>query len=168
MAAAMDDDSDDYVFITLLGTGMPWSEQPEGHTFLEWAQECFEAEADEFSWMKDAGQQQMEFTTALPVRPGSTIALVKPRSACYTEHPRGLKPVPCGRLSLRNVKAKEGYAALVYSASSTNLNKLWAARRVAIPLVIEPANRAVFRRPHPDYLHVVFPSPEVKEAVDSA
>ena len=108
MADAMDDSSGvHYVFITLLGTGMPWSEQPEGQTFLEVGRSCFAVEADEFSWMEDAGQQQMEFTTALPVRPGAN-ALVKPRSACYTEHPRGLKPVPCGRLSLRNVKATEG------------------------------------------------------------
>ena len=39
MADAMDDSSSvPYMFITLVGTGMPWSEQEEGLTsFLEWA-----------------------------------------------------------------------------------------------------------------------------------
>ena len=61
----MDDSSGDpYVFITLLGTGMPWSEEKEGLGFLEWASSCLEAEADEFSWMEDPGEQQMEFTGA--------------------------------------------------------------------------------------------------------
>ncbi len=156
-----------YVFITLLGTGMPWSEQEEGRDFLEWACSCFAVEADEFSWMEDPGEQQMEFTTALPTRAGVN-ALVKPRSACWREHPEGMRPAPCGRLSLRNVKAKGGHRPLLYQAAPSNLNKLWVAQRVACPLEMEPADRESFFRPHPDNLHVVFPTFEVEAAVRSA
>ena len=45
MADAMDDSSSvPYVFITLLGTGMPWSEQEVGLSFHEWARKFLLAE----------------------------------------------------------------------------------------------------------------------------
>ena len=40
-AAMADSGGVPFVVVTLLGAGMPWSEQEEGMTFRDWACKCF-------------------------------------------------------------------------------------------------------------------------------
>ena len=101
------------------------------------------------SWIADPGKQQMEFTTALPTRAGGN-ALAKPRSACSQEQPIGLKPFPCGRLSLRNVEAKRGHGSLFrVQFPPPNLNKLCVALHIEQPLEIEAADKEVLLQTAP-------------------
>ncbi len=168
---AMDDSSGvHYVFVTLLGTGMPWSEQEAGVSFLRWACSCFGVDANEFSWMECPGDQNMEFTTALPTRAGIN-PLVKPRAALSRDYPtEKLRPASCGRLSLRNVKARHDLRPVLYPTRLTNLNKIWVAQRVSRPLQIEAVDRMSFFRSHPNELFDVFPSesPDIERNVMKA
>ncbi len=167
----MDDSSGaHYVFVTLLGTGMPWSESETDVSFRSWACSCFDVDANEFSWMECPGDQNMEFTTALPTRAGIN-PLVKPRAALSRDYPtEKLRPASCGRLSLRNVKARHGLSPILYPTELTNLNKIWVAQRVSRPLQIEAVNRMSFFRSHPNKLFDVFPSeaPDIERNVMEA
>ena len=161
--------SGNYVFCTLLGTGMPWSDQNEGMYFIDWANVCFQCDAAQlFAWV-DPGGQPAEFTTAASTRAGSN-ALAKPRSACSQVHPPGLKPCPGARLSLRNVRSRlDGgrYDADV-GYRPANLSKLWLVVDANQPLIIEAADRETFFRPRPDTLHGVFASETDQALVTSA
>ena len=138
-----------YVFVSLMGTGAPWSEQKEGTTFEEWTEKHFGAKLP--AGAEPSQEQDLEWCTAHPTRNGSN-SMVKGSSACNVIGGRETARIIC---AVRSVWFPHGKAAVIHSSPGTSPTKFWVAVKVEKEMVIPEDfgnNRSVLYRRSPESL----------------